>query len=214
MTDTLLLPSVSQSRPAARPPTQARSRARVERILASTEALLELHPLEDITAAMISDHCGVKRATIYQFFPSVRTILDTLGQRFLDELYEDFAGCAEGRGAAGWRETLDRIVDTTVDFYSHHPAACSLFLGDGSLHGLRVIDQDFDRRFVTRIQALLGADGAADAAAASDPVQIVITITISVLSLSVHIHRRITDAFRLEAKRVARSYLEAVRFGG
>src|SRR5580698_3694153 len=111
-----------------RQPAQARSRERVERILLATEALMEQTPLDEISVAMISERSGVKRATIYQFFPSVQAILRVLGQRFLDEIYEDFTRIKTPRTQEVWRQTTSALVDAMVDFYSHHPAACSLFL--------------------------------------------------------------------------------------
>ena len=192
-----------------RQPAQARSRERVERILAATEALVETTPLHEITVAMISERSGVKRATIYQFFPSVRAILNTLGQRFLDELYSDFLRVETPGDPAVWRATIERTVDITVDFYSHHPAACSLFLGDGSLHGLRVIDQDFDQRYVELLRAQLGGGPAIQASAAGDPMQVLVTLCISTISLGVHRYGRITDYYRAQAKVASKAYLAA-----
>jgi AcrR family transcriptional regulator len=192
-----------------RRPAQARSRERVERILSAAETLVEAVPLHEITVAMISERSGVKRATIYQFFPSVRAILNTLGQRFLDELYGDFLRVETPGDPAVWRATVDRTVDITVDFYSHHPAACSLFLGDGSLHGLRVIDQDFDQRYVELLRAQLGGGPTIQASAAGDPMQILVTMCISIISLGVHRFGRITDYYRAQAKDAVRAYLAA-----
>jgi AcrR family transcriptional regulator len=190
-----------------RQPAQARSRERVERILAATEALIEQTPLHDITVAMISERSGVKRATVYQFFPSVRAILNTLGQRFLDELYDDFTRIETPATQAAWRRTMDEIVDTTVDFYSHHPAACSLFLGDGSLHGLRLIDHDFDQRYVELLRAKLGGGLAIQAGAQGDPMQVAVMIGISTISLSVHRFGCITDYYRAQARAAVQAYL-------
>jgi AcrR family transcriptional regulator len=191
----------------ARKPTQARSRDRFERILAATEALLETHPIDEISVGTVSDQSGINRATVYQFFPTVRSILHTLGTRFLDELYDTMVGEVQSRGPAFWRETIAKVQDTVVRFYSRHPAACSLFLGDGSLHGLRVIDQDFDKRFIEHIRWLLGASKAIQPTQDGDPIQIVVTISISILSLSVYTHQRITDYYNSAAKEAITLYL-------
>jgi AcrR family transcriptional regulator len=193
--------------PGVREPAQARSRERVQRILAAAERLAEAHPLPDISIAMISDVSGIKRSTIYQFFPTVAAILNTLGQRFLDELYEDHVALAAQLTVGDWTTACERSVDTTVAFYSRHPAACSLFLGDGSLHGLRIIDQDFDRRHVELLRALLGGGRSIQPTEAGDPIQLIITTSISVLALSVHLHGRITDYYQSQAKVIAKAYL-------
>jgi AcrR family transcriptional regulator len=169
-----------------RQPAQARSRERVERILLATEALIEQTPLDDISVAMISERSGVKRATIYQFFPSVQAILRVLGQRFLDEIYNDFTRIETPGTPDAWRQTTEAVIDAMVDFYSHHPAACSLFLGDGSLHGLRLAIQP---------------------EAQGDPMQVTVMIAISTISLSVHRFGRITDYYRAQARRAVQAYL-------
>jgi AcrR family transcriptional regulator len=190
-----------------RQPAQARSRERVQRILQATEELVEQVQLDDITVAMISDRSGVKRATIYQFFPTVQAILTVLGQRFLDEIYNDFARVETSRKQEVWRQTTHDLIDVMVDFYSHHPAACSLFLGDGSLHGLRLIDQDFDRRFVELLRAQLGGGPSIQPTADGDPLQVAVMIGISTISISVHRLGRITEYYRSQARRAVQAYL-------
>src|SRR3984957_17988880 len=190
-----------------RQPAQARSRERVERILLATEALIEQTPLDDISVALIAERSGVKRATIYQFFPSVQAIFKVVGQRFLDEIYDDFTRIETPGTQEAWRRTTDAVIDAMVDFYSHHPAACSLFLGDGSLHGLRLIDQDFDQRYVELLRAQLGGGLAIQASAKGDPMQVAVMIGISTISLSVHRFGRITDYYRTQARAAVQAYL-------
>jgi len=190
-----------------RQPAQARSRERVERILLATEALIEQTPLDDISVAMIAERSGVKRATIYQFFSSVQAILKVLGQRFLDEIYDDFTRIETPGTQEAWRRTTEALIDAMVDFYSHHPAACSLFLGDGSLHGLRLIDNDFDQRYVELLRAQLGGALAIQPSAQGDPMQVAVMISISTISLSVHRFGRITDYYRAQARRAVQAYL-------
>ena len=190
-----------------RQPAQARSRERVERILLATESLIEQTPLDDNSVAMISDRSGVKRATIYQFFPSVQAIFKVLGQRFLDEIYNDFTRIKTPGTQDAWRRTTDALIDAMVDFYSHHPAACSLFLGDGSLHGLRLIDHDFDQRYVELLRTQLGGGPAIQPTKQGDPMQVAVMIGISTISLSVHRFGRITDYYRTQARRAVQAYL-------
>ncbi|HZZ87772.1 MAG TPA: TetR/AcrR family transcriptional regulator [Caulobacteraceae bacterium] len=187
-----------------RQPVQARSRERFERILTATETLIEAVPLAQLSVAMVAQRSGVKRATIYQFFVSVRSVLDTLGRRLLDELYDDIAALRRTRD---WRQALGDACDATIAFYTRHPAACLLFLGDGSLHGLRVIDRDFDRRYASLLRVMLGDRPELQSGDAGDPIQITITVFVSVISLSVHIHGRITADYQREAKVAAEAYL-------
>jgi AcrR family transcriptional regulator len=189
-----------------RAPAQARSRDRFEQILAAAEALAEIHPIADISVALIAERSRVKRATLYQMFGAAPAIFRTLGQRFLDELYADLS-VLEAAAPVGWREMLQRIGDITVAFYSRHPSACALFLGDGSLHGLRLIDQDFDLRYVHLARRLLGNGPTIQPGPEGDPIQVMVTLFISALSLSVHAHGRITPYFHAQAAKASAAYM-------
>lgn len=66
----------------ARPlPVQARSRARVERVLDATTALIEAHGVDAVAISDIAARSGVTPASIYRYFPDKIAIIATLAER-------------------------------------------------------------------------------------------------------------------------------------
>lgn len=97
-----------------RQPQQARSRARVDAILAAADRILAQEGYEALTMRRIAEEANVPVGSIYQFYPDKGAVVDALGQQYLanfrvviDELVE--------RATKG--ELID-FVDTVVDLYT------------------------------------------------------------------------------------------------
>src|SRR5262245_63101774 len=94
-----------------REPQQARSRARVEAILAAADAILADRGYEALTVRRIAETAGVPVGSIYQFFPDKAAIVDALGRHYIsgfDQVIEDLVDRAQ-------REEFGDIVGTVVD---------------------------------------------------------------------------------------------------
>lgn len=193
-----------------REPVQARSRDRVERVLEATASLIETRSLNDITIALVAEKSGVGRATIYQFFPTLYAIYNALGERYLDELATDMNRDKAARHAATWQETADALVDCAVAFHRRNPAARSIFLGDGSVRGIRTVERDYDRRFARAMRDIFGKRLDLPPAAEGDPMQIIVVIATSIFSLAVFQDGTIGDFYREQTKLAVRSYIKAV----
>jgi AcrR family transcriptional regulator len=76
-----------------RPPSQNRSRARVERILNSAAALLAEDGGEKITVRALAAHSGVSLGTIYQFFEDIEAVRAAVTER----TYADLQSVLENR---------------------------------------------------------------------------------------------------------------------
>ncbi|MGP0090028.1 MAG: TetR/AcrR family transcriptional regulator [Xanthobacteraceae bacterium] len=76
-----------------RPPSQNRSRARVERILNSAAALLAEAGGEKITVRALAAHSGVSLGTIYQFFEDIEAVRAAVTER----TYADLRSVLEDR---------------------------------------------------------------------------------------------------------------------
>src|SRR5688572_2916691 len=77
------MPSVKTTAP-RRQPVQARSQARVERILAAATALVEDDGVDAATTRAIAARAGVPVATLYQFFADRDAVLDEVLRRALE----------------------------------------------------------------------------------------------------------------------------------
>ncbi|TXS43036.1 TetR/AcrR family transcriptional regulator [Streptomyces sp. OR43] len=82
-----------------RQPQQARSRARVEAILAAADRILSQEGYEALTTRRIAEEAGTPVGSIYQFYADKGAVVDALGQRYLDT----------------FRTAIDELVERTVE---------------------------------------------------------------------------------------------------
>lgn len=81
-----------------REPQQARSRARVEAILAAADRILSQEGYEALTMRRIAEGAGTPVGSIYQFYADKSAVVDALGQRYLDV----------------FKAAIDELVERTV----------------------------------------------------------------------------------------------------
>jgi AcrR family transcriptional regulator len=72
-------------------PRQARSRARVDRILQATRTLLERDGLQRLTTNHVAREAGVDIASVYQYFSGKEAILYTLAERWIADVQAVYA---------------------------------------------------------------------------------------------------------------------------
>ncbi|MEU8699536.1 TetR/AcrR family transcriptional regulator [Streptomyces sp. NPDC048680] len=82
-----------------RQPQQARSRARVEAILAAADRILSQEGYEALTMRRIAEEADTPVGSIYQFYADKSAVVDALGQRYLD----------------AFKAAIDELVERAVD---------------------------------------------------------------------------------------------------
>ncbi|MEV5969313.1 TetR/AcrR family transcriptional regulator [Streptomyces sp. NPDC051921] len=97
-----------------RAPQQARSRARVEAILAAADRILAQEGYEALTMRRIAEAAGVPVGSIYQFYPDKGAVVDALGRRYL----EAFGTAVDELVARALAGELTDLVGTMVDVYA------------------------------------------------------------------------------------------------
>lgn len=113
-----------------RPPSQQRSRERVERILDAAAGIVVDQGLDGLKVSDIAKKAGVPLGTVYQFFARKDDIVYALAQRFADRFGEVLEATLAGVPAdIGWRELLDRLLDAYADFYRGEPGLRELWVG-------------------------------------------------------------------------------------
>jgi AcrR family transcriptional regulator len=73
------------------PPQQARSRAALQRLLASAEEVLINEGLEDFTIARVAEHAGVSVGGVYRRFASKEHLIEAIKQDLAERLEEAVA---------------------------------------------------------------------------------------------------------------------------
>jgi AcrR family transcriptional regulator len=190
-------------------PVQARSRERIEAVLAKTEEMiLEVGPeatsIPDIAAAV-----GVPRATIYQYFPDKYALFAHLAGLYFGRLAAHLTVAVEQVSSQAWQELVRVIVDATADYLNADRAAAILTLNGPFGSADRIAHEAKD----LALQGLVQAHPAGQAYLSSRPVKpervaLVIKIAFACLRYGYQKEGRVSPAICDEAVLAATAYLE------
>ncbi|MBO3748447.1 TetR family transcriptional regulator [Streptosporangiaceae bacterium NEAU-GS5] len=192
-----------------REPQQARSRARVEAILAAADAILAERGYEALTVRRIAETAGVPVGSIYQFFPDKAAIVDALGRHYIsgfDQVMEDLVERAQ-------RERLDDIVGTVVDaftaLYRARPGYVALWSGRHLSPELAHADQVNNAVIMEGARRIIAVQlGLPDGPELARGAQIAVWAVDSVLQHTFRAGPRGDQETLEETKRMLRLYLE------
>jgi AcrR family transcriptional regulator len=101
---------------ARREATQARSQAKMRRVLATTNAMLVAHGPAAVTTTAVAAGAGVSVGWLYNFFDDRDALLEEIlidGLRILDHQFEE-AGFS--LSAPDWRDTAASGIDAVIQF--------------------------------------------------------------------------------------------------
>jgi AcrR family transcriptional regulator len=144
-----------------RVPTQARSRARLQRVLDAAEQLVAADGAEALTTTRVAEAAGVSVGSLYQYLPDKGAIVQALARRYLAD-FEALMGKLERdvcRGAEGWEDPVGRLIDEFSQRYRELPGYRALWFGRELSDELRAADRENKvalARGVRRIAVALG----------------------------------------------------------
>ncbi|MGW0038853.1 TetR/AcrR family transcriptional regulator [Gordonia sp. NPDC003376] len=146
-------------------PRQARSRATMERIIATTEELLADKPFEEITIAEISAKAGCAPTAIYARFSDKTALLLELHERFIRRAAEAAtspAGATTGADVDDEQFIRDAATEWTELYRSNHRLLRSVLLSDNPTVYRRAAELTtlISRRLATPLHRSTGPDGA------------------------------------------------------
>nr|RAV90871.1 TetR/AcrR family transcriptional regulator [Aerococcus tenax] len=99
-----------------REPTQARAKARVERILAAASELIAETGSDAVRMADIASRAGVPIGSLYQYFPDKASMLRMLGLRFMERVRDGLRLTFSEIGSRD--EALSRFDEALQGYYS------------------------------------------------------------------------------------------------
>ncbi len=110
-------------------PRQARSQAKVARILDAAESVLLDEGFDALTSKRIAVVAGVPIGTVYQFFADKSGVVDALARRYLAEFEAVMVDLVEESSRAHWSDLVDIVFDAFADHYRARPGYVALWLG-------------------------------------------------------------------------------------
>jgi AcrR family transcriptional regulator len=127
-----------------RVPTQARSRARVRRLVDAAEELLAAEGAEALTTTRVAEVAGVSVGSLYQYLPDKGAIVEALARRYLAE-FEALMGELERdtrRNPGAWADPVGRLIEAFSARYRERPGYRALWFGRELSDELRAADRE------------------------------------------------------------------------
>ena len=111
-------------------PVQARSTARLTRLLDSAAEVIDEIGYERLTTAMVAERAGASIGTVYRYFPDRIAILTSLSARTADEYIDEVSRELRGSGHATWWDAVSASIDLTARSFATKKGFRSLRFGD------------------------------------------------------------------------------------
>ncbi|WP_329127906.1 TetR/AcrR family transcriptional regulator [Streptomyces sp. NBC_01465] len=112
-----------------RQPQQARSRARVEAILAAADRILSQEGYEALTMRRIAEQAGAPVGSIYQFYPDKSAVVDALGRRYLDAFKTTIDELVERALAGELTDPVAVMIDVYAELFRSQTGGVALWAG-------------------------------------------------------------------------------------
>lgn len=152
-------------------PTQARSRARVERILDAAAQLVVAEGVEGLTTRSIAETAGLPVASLYQYFADKEAVLLALCERDMAEMDDQVAQDLADRSAAG-EMTMAGLVETSmrafVKVYHRRPAFMQIWMRGRTNTAVYDYGRHHNKRITENLLAYAAGLGLVDQGSYSD----------------------------------------------
>ncbi|MFJ9541128.1 TetR family transcriptional regulator [Streptomyces sp. NPDC101225] len=150
--------------PLRRTPQQARSKARLARVLTAAERVLVAEGVEALTTTRVAAEAKVSVGSLYQYLPDREAIIDALAAGYfagLEAAMDAFADVASADAAsAGLRaDPVGVLVDEFAAIYRAEHGFRALWFGSGPTERTRAADRAHKRRMADGLRRVLLALG-------------------------------------------------------
>lgn len=147
--------------PLRRTPQQARSRARLARVLETAEQILIRDGVEALTTTRVAAAARVSVGSLYQYLPDRDAIIDALAAGYFAKLEAAMDALVEAAAAERWEDPVDVLLDAFAGIYRSEHGFRALWFGSGLTERTRAADRDHKRRIADGIRRVLLALGLA-----------------------------------------------------
>lgn len=110
-------------------PSQARSRARLRRVLDCADELLAREGTAAFTTTRIAEAAGVPIGSVYHFFPDKQTIVEALAVSYWSDFEDLVAGAAEADCLEPFQDPGATLIDVVAAGFRARPGFLALWYG-------------------------------------------------------------------------------------
>lgn len=195
-----------------RKPRQARSQARVNRILDAAEDLFARQGYTATPTSAIATQAQVPIGSLYQFFPDKTAILLAIALRYSEQLHHQWSETDEDELAVlPLPEYVDWLVDSTASFFVENPNCHTIFMeAQIETCELEAIEEASDDRLIQTLASTLAKRDPTLETQDYEAIAFVLTKTIGTL-LWLSLSQDASSQKRLasETKRMSLAYLQS-----
>ncbi|KAA1174988.1 TetR/AcrR family transcriptional regulator [Marinobacter salinexigens] len=120
-----------------RRPVQARSRERVNVILAHAAAIFQEHGVDATSMSAIARGSDMSLASLYRYFPNKAAIVHAVAEQHVEKME---TALRERLPELGLNEAVDVLLDQFYEFYRTEPAYSAIWSGIEAMPELRELD--------------------------------------------------------------------------
>ncbi|MFG2792465.1 TetR family transcriptional regulator [Streptomyces sp. NPDC048419] len=147
--------------PLRRTPQQARSKARLARVLKAAERVLIAEGVEALTTTRVAAEAKVSVGSLYQYLPDREAIIDALAAGYFARLEATMDAFVQAASAGRWEDPVGVLVDEFAGIYRTEHGFRALWFGSGLTERTRAADRAHKRRMADGIRRILLALGLA-----------------------------------------------------
>ncbi|MFJ1968134.1 TetR family transcriptional regulator [Streptomyces sp. NPDC087903] len=145
-----------------RTPRQARSRARLARVLAAAERVLIDEGVEALTTTRVAAAAKVSVGSLYQYLPDRNAIIDALAAGYFAKLEAVMDDLVPAAAEQRWDDPVGVLIDAYAGLYRAEHGFRALWFGSGLTERTRDADREHKRRMGDGIRRVLLALDLAD----------------------------------------------------
>ncbi|MFG2739736.1 TetR family transcriptional regulator [Streptomyces chartreusis] len=147
--------------PLRRTPQQARSKARLARVLQAAERVLIREGAQALTTTRIAAEAKVSVGSLYQYLPDRDAIVDALAAGYFARLETTMADLVRAATTERWEDPVGVLIDTYAAIYRTEHGFRALWFGSSLTEQIRAADREHKRRMADGIRHILLALGLA-----------------------------------------------------
>ncbi|MFI6934902.1 TetR family transcriptional regulator [Streptomyces sp. NPDC050287] len=138
-----------------RTPQQARSRARLARVLETAERVLIDEGTGALTTTRIAAEAKVSVGSLYQYLPDRGAIIEALAAGYFAKLEATMDTLVEAATVERWEDPVGVLVDAYAEIYRTEHGFRALWFGSGLTERTRAADRAHKRRMADGIRRVL-----------------------------------------------------------
>ncbi|MGW7541849.1 TetR family transcriptional regulator [Streptomyces sp. NPDC054770] len=144
-----------------RTPQQARSKARLARVLKAAERVLIAEGVPALTTTRVAAEAGVSVGSLYQYLPDRDAIIDALAATYFSQLEAVMEEFVRGAATERWSDPVGVLIDAYAGLYRTEQGFRALWFGSGLTDRTRAADREHKRRMADGVRRVLLALGVA-----------------------------------------------------